>query len=306
MLQSPYLLLLCLLAGFLSRHLPGVPADAFRKINKLIIWIPLPAITLEKISRMQLLPEYMVPVIASWGVFVGALIFFGIMARIFGWDKKTWAAMSLVCGLGNTSFVGFPVIRMLYGEEGIQYAIFVDQPGTFLMLATGGVALAAYASTGTFSAQAIGKRLLQFPPFLCFIAAILLPSTWLDYAPVSSVGNVGEMLAGIGQLLNPLAFLSIGMQFKFSGEGISIRPYAAGLFYKLLLAPFTVWLIFSLLKKEGLLYDITVLELAMPPMVTASIIAIENNLRPRMSAAWINFGIPLSALTLWLWASVLS
>jgi malate permease and related proteins len=305
MLQSPFLLLICLAAGFATRYIPGFPADGFRKINKLIIWIPLPAITLEKISRMELAPEYLIPILASWWVFFGAMIFFGILAKVFGWDKKTWAAMSLVCGLGNTSFVGFPVIRLLYGEEGIRYAIFVDQPGTFLMLATGGVALAAYGATGKFSGKAIGSRLLQFPPFLCFVAAIVLPSAWLD-TPVPAGGeDIGAWLSQIGLLLNPLAFLSIGMQFRFSAEGITLKPYAAGLMYKLMLAPLTVWLLFQIMQWEGLMYDITVLELAMPPMVTASIIAIEHDLRPRMSAAWINFGIPISALSLWIWTLIL-
>lgn len=305
MLHNPLFLLGCLMAGFLSRYIPGMPEDIFRKVNRLIIWVPLPAITLEKIARMEITSQYLTPIFASWWVFFGAMIFFGILAKIFDWDKKTWAAMSLVCGLGNTSFIGFPVIRMLYGEEGIRYAIFVDQPGTFLMLATGGVALAAYASSGKFSFRMIGERLFQFPPFICFLLALLIPPAWLDQGVGTIDLSAGQILANIGLLLNPLAFLSIGMQFRFSGEGISFRPYFAGLMYKLLLAPFTVWAVFQWMGWSGLMFDITVLELAMPPMVTASIIAIEHNLRPRMAAAWINFGIPLSALTLWIWAIIL-
>jgi predicted permease len=42
----------------------------------------------------------------------------------------------LTAGLGNTSFLGFPIIEALYGQEGMKTAILVDQPGTFVVLST--------------------------------------------------------------------------------------------------------------------------------------------------------------------------
>jgi predicted permease len=48
----------------------------------------------------------------------------------------------LTAGLGNTSFLGFPIIEALYGQEGMKTAILVDQPGTFVVLSTLGIIVA--------------------------------------------------------------------------------------------------------------------------------------------------------------------
>jgi len=303
--QTLPFLILCIVLGWVLSKWKLVPENTYRKINQVIIWITLPAITLEKIGHLTLRPEYFSPIISAWWLFIFAGIFFALTGYLFKWDKKTWAAMTLVCGLGNTSFVGFPVTRLLYGEEGIRYAVLVDQPGTFVCLATLGVALAAFAGSKGFSLKHIVMRLIRFPPFVCFIIALFLPSFLLDL-PIKGTGtNPGAILNYIGSWMNPLAFVSMGLQFRFSLEDVSPGPYFTGLFYKLLLGPGLVFAFFKLMNWNDLMYDVTVMELAMPPMITASIIATEHDLRPGLSAAWINFGIPISAVTIYLWSLIL-
>ena len=49
--------------------------------------------------------------------------------------------------------------------------------------------------------------------------------------------------------------------------------------------------------------QVSVLESAMPTMITAGALAIAHNLAPRLAAALVGYGILLSLLTLpaWLW-----
>jgi hypothetical protein len=44
----------------------------------------------------------------------------------------------------------------------------------------------------------------------------------------------------------------------------------------------------------------------MPPMLGASIIAIDNDLEPDLVALVIGVGVPLSMLTAWAWWSVIA
>lgn len=260
---------------------------------------------LEKISRIEFDASHAAPILSAWGMFLFGMMFFGLLAKIFGWDKKTWAAMSLVCGLGNTSFVGYPVVRMLFGEAGMDYAILVDQPGTFLALATGGILLAAYAGTGSFSIGLIFRQVFKFPPFIAFAIALVIPVKWMDQSILPNEISLTDIVHPIGILLNPLAFFSLGMQFRFTLKGISPLPYFTGLSYKLIIAPALFGGLLYLSGTQGLMLQVTIIELSMPPMITASIIASEYQLRPQLSAAWINFGIPLSAITLTAWAYLL-
>jgi predicted permease len=288
-----------------DRYIPSLAPDAYKKVNKWIIWIPLPAIMLEKISRIEFNSSHVAPILSAWGLFLFGLVFFGILSKIFKWNLKTWAAMSLVCGLGNTSFIGYPVTRMLFGEAGMDYAILVDQPGTFFALATGGILLAAYAGTGKFSVGLIFKQVMKFPPFIAFAIALIIPAKVMELPISASEISISDIIHPIGLFLNPMAFFSLGMQFRFTLQGISPLTFFTGLSYKLILAPAFFGGLLYLANIQGLMLKVTIIELAMPPMITASIIASEYQLRPHLSAAWINIGIPLSAITLTGWAFLL-
>jgi hypothetical protein len=50
---------------------------------------------------------------------------------------------------------------------------------------------------------------------------------------------------------------------------------------------------------------VAMLEMAMPPMLGASIIAMEHDLEPDLIALLIGIGVPLSMLTTWLWWSLI-
>jgi hypothetical protein len=66
--------------------------------------------------------------------------------------------------------------------------------------------------------------------------------------------------------------------------------------------PALAWLLVPLLGLQGDMARTTVLESAMPSMVTAGALAIAHNLAPRLAAAMVGYGLLLSLLTLPAWA----
>ena len=77
-----------------------------------------------------------------------------------------------------------------------------------------------------------------------------------------------------------------------------------GLFYKLLLGPALMALLFLLvLGERGTTIQVTIFEAASAPMITGSIVASEYGLDPDLSALMVGVGVPLSFLTLpcWWW-----
>jgi predicted permease len=216
------------------------------------------------------------------------------------YDKKTMACLILCCGLGNTSFVGYPILKYFYGEQSLQYAIFVDQPGSFLILSTFGILVATYFSASSLDTKQMGLRLIKFPPFLIFILALFLQKELIT-------GNTFYILDLLGKFMVPLAILSLGLQFKLSLKEIEWKKLSAGLFYKLLLAPFIVFVLFYyVFDKQGELYTVSVLECAMPPMITSSILAIEYNLDEKLANALPTLGILFSVPTLLFWKWLLT
>jgi predicted permease len=187
---------------------------------------------------------------------------------------------------------------MLFGSENLQYAILVDQ-STFILLSTVAVVWASAFGHGKISLKAILLKLLKFPPFLAFIFALSISDKTL--LPIDGI------LKFLGSLMVPMAIYSIGVQFKFLMNDIDYKAFGLGLFYKLLLFPAVLFLVlFIWLKKEGMMYDITLMECAMPPMITASILANQYKLEGQLSNALVTYGIPISFATLALWQFILN
>ncbi len=80
-------------------------------------------------------------------------------------------------------------------------------------------------------------------------------------------------------------------------------PLCVGLGYRLLLAPLALCCsVYLALGQAGdPVAKVAMLEMAMPPMLGASIIAMEYDLEPDLIALLIGIGVPLSILTTWGW-----
>jgi predicted permease len=209
--------------------------------------------------------------------------------------------LMLTGSLGNTSFVGFPLLEALFGVGALSVGVLVDQPGTFLVAGTLGVATAAFFSGADVSAKKILRKVLSFPPFI----ALLLAFAFRFMALPSEAYTV---LDRMGATLVPLALLSVGMQLHFDTEKIkaNFKYLCWGLGFKLVLAPLCfIGLYVGLFQQRGESVLITLVESAMAPMITAGILAIEYDLDTDLASLMVGIGIPLSLLSVPAWAWIL-
>ncbi|MFW6347562.1 MAG: AEC family transporter [Cyclonatronaceae bacterium] len=291
------LLFVCLALGLLLRQFKDFPPETPKVLNQFLIYVSLPAIALIHIPRIQLTSELLFPVFTSWLVLGFALLLLPIAGRALGWSRPTIGCLLLTAGLGNTSFVGFPVIEALYSREALQIALMVDQPGSFVAVSSVGVIIACIYSSAELRKRDITRKVLMFPPFLTFLLALGLNLTGVQPSGISL-----EVLEALAATLTPLALTSIGMQLTLKLEGQPLAPLVFGLGYKLLLAPLLLLAIYVfLLGGSGEVVKISLMEAAMAPMITGSILAITYGLNPRLAALMVGIGVPLSFATLALW-----
>ncbi|HEY5806477.1 MAG TPA: AEC family transporter, partial [Povalibacter sp.] len=200
-------------------------------------------------------------------------------------------ALTLVCGLGNTSFIGFPMIEALRGQEGLKLALFADQAGVFLALGVGGTIIAALYSGRSVAPVTIVRRVFLFPPFASLLIGIVVG--WFGGWPAMLDG----VLSRLGATLVPVALFSVGLQFQLQVSRTQLVPMALGLCWKLLLAPTIVWLAGMLIGIQGLPLTVAVLESAMAPMISATILATQNDLEPSLANTTLSVGILLAFVT---------
>ena len=265
-------------------------------LNAYIIYVALPAVSLKYLPQLQLSVDFLLPFLTGWLVLLCSLIFFKNLSIIK--DRSTKGALILVAGLGNVSFLGFPIIDYFYGKEGLQLAVLVDQ-GSFLALSTIGVGVAMIYSGSSISYRVIGKRILTFPPFIAFLIAITC-----NLLAVSTPLWMEKTLSIFASTLTPVALASIGLQFTFKMDTSDRLPLVAGLFYKMLLAPLIVFLVgWIFFYTDDLPVEVSVIEASMPPMVTAAIIASRYGLHPTLANGLVAVGLVLAVLLLpfWYW-----
>jgi len=286
----------------LFRRTGVLPENSPKVLNSVIIYVSLPALTILYLHTFKFTAGIILPVLMPWIFFGIAYVVFTRLGSYFHWDKTTIGVLILVCGLGNTSFVGLPMIEVFLGKKGIPMGLMIDQFGSFLVLSTFGIFIAHKYSpigNGEGHAGSVLKKILTFPPFISIIVAVaLLP---VEYPKLLIV-----ILDRLGMTLSPLALLSVGYQLHFGKIGEIKKELATGLILKLILFPAIIFLIYRVFMDPGdLLFKVTVFEAAMPPMITAAIVATEYELNPKLANLLVGAGIIAAFITLSLWSSVL-
>ena len=300
-MQSFFVIGAFIALGVLARRFLTLPDRAPFWINRLIIFLVLPAVILRQLPRLELGTEVLLPVISPWLFFVFTLLAVRLFAARLHWPREVQGALLLLVPLANTSYLGFPMTRAFFGEAGMPYAIVFDQVGNGLLLAiVAPVVLARFGAQGADASwRAIGRRLITFPPFvalcvtLLFLRGVVYPD-WLD-----------TTLSLLGQAMAPLAMFIIGLQLSGRVARELRGPLAFALAMKLLVAPMLALLLClvaaPLFGAGTVAVRVTVFEAAMPTMVTAAIMGMAAGLAPRLCAAAVGLGLGLSLITLPLW-----
>ncbi len=294
------LLLLCAILGYALSRARKIPENTPTALSGFIIWVSLPALSLSVLPSMRFERELLFPMVMPWLVFAGALAVFSLLGRVWGWSRATVGALVLTAGLGNTSFIGFPVIEALHGRDGLAIAVLADQPGSFLILSTAGIAIAQFFAGSRVAPRALLTRIIAFPPFIAMLVSLTI------LRGVVLPASLQSALERLASTLVPLALFSVGARLRFGGKqiGARLRPLAAGVIYKLILAPAAILGLYWALGARGLVLRVSVLEAAMAPMITAAVIAAEKGLDPELSDLMLVVGIPFSALTLLAWIQI--
>ena len=290
-MSSILLLIVCLLLGWIVARISKPPPNLAQGLNWWVLNVAFSALVLELIPKLRFDPHLWFLIASMWFVFLGAWAFFVMVGRALHWSRARIGALTLVCGLGNTAFIGFPLIEALRGEEGLKLALVADQAGTFIALGVGGTVVAALYSGAHVTTGEIVRKVLLFPPFVAFLVGIfvgLLGGWPTQFEPI---------LERIGATLVPIALFTVGLQFRLNFGGGQMSAIALALAWKILLVPILVYLAGIALGVGGMVLTIAVLQAAMAPMISAAILAEQNNLEPQLANTVLGIGILIAFIT---------
>lgn len=289
-----FIIILCyLIIGMGLRRVPKFPKESANVLNLFVIYVSLPALILLEVPELTFSKQLLVPTLMPWVMLLFSAVLVLILSSIMGWDKSITGALLLLVPLGNTSFLGIPMVKAFFGESGIPYAILYDQLGSFLALATyGTVILAYYSGDEKPKLKSVVWRTITFPPFISLLLAILALKGFSYPTPAKT------LLISLAATLVPIVMVAIGFQLHLKLSSSVIKPLCAGLLIKLVIAPAAALLMCTMLNLDSQAARVSIFEAGMPPMVSAGALAIIGGLSPRLTAALVGFGVIMSFVTL--------
>ena len=286
------LLFICFALGIVVARFAKTPPGIVPGLNWWVLNVALPSLVLDLVPRLHFNWQLWFLIIPMWCVFLGAWALCALFGHWLEWSRERIGALTLVAGLSNSAFTGYPLIEALRGKEGLALAVIADQLGCFPALAAGGIAVAAWYSGGKPQPAAIAKRIVTFPPFLALMVGCVVGALGGWPAPLSSA------FERLGATLSPLALFSIGMQLtlQLSREQFGVVGFA--LAWKLAVAPLLVFATGVTFGIHGTVLAVVVLQAGMSPMISAAILADQYGLEPRVANATLGVGILVSLLTI--------
>ena len=291
------LMLLLLGLGMLFARLRVFADNAPETLNKVVLYLCLPAAVLLYVPQLQFELRLLGLVLTPWLLMLATLVLVALGSRLLGIDRPRQGVLLLCVALGNTSFVGYPMVRALLGEQALPYAVVYDQFGTFVLLSTFGLyVLASYGGGPRPGLQQMLGRVLRFPP----VWALVLGLTLMPATPPHWLGQALQMLA---DAMLPLVMLAVGLSIELKLPRAELPALGYGLLLKLVVLPALALPLAWAFGLKPLALQASVLESAMPSMVTAAALAMMQGLAPRLAAALVAYGIVLSLITLpaWVW-----
>ncbi|WP_313438364.1 AEC family transporter [Stenotrophomonas sp.] len=291
------LILAMLGLGMLFARLRALPDTAAETLNKVVLYVCLPAAVLTYVPRLQLDASLLGLMATPWLLMLATWALVSLATRVFGFARDVHAVLLICVALANSSFIGYPMVRALLGDAALPYAVVYDQFGTFLLLSTFGLlVLARYSGDRPPTALQVLGRIARFPPLWALLFALLL-------MPAQPPAWIGTALKQLADAMLPLVMLAVGLSIQLRLRREELQPLAVGLLLKLLVLPALALPLSWALGMQGLMLKANVLESAMPTMITAAALAISHRLAPRLAAALVGYGIVLSLVTLpaWMW-----
>ncbi|MGJ0313894.1 AEC family transporter [Aliarcobacter cryaerophilus] len=274
--------------------------DNSKQLVDFIIYFSLPAIVFSKIYPLELDTKIL------WLILIFmAIIFFNLflsycVGKIMRLNRVTLATFMIMATFGNTSFIGFSYIDAFYGQDYIVYGVIYDIFGSFLLLVSVGMIIITWGSGRKNSILNISKSIFLFPPMIIFFITIFAKNFEVPKFIIYTSQNLGSTLV-------PIAMIAIGMKLELKHIFSRLHIVTVAVVLKMLIVPIIILFTFKYFYGvDETWVKVTLIEVAMPPMTMAAVLAIKGGLDEKIAINSLVLGVIVSLFTITLFTSYLA
>ncbi|MGA1932248.1 AEC family transporter [Arcobacter sp. YIC-464] len=273
--------------------------DNSKQLIEFIIYFSLPGIVFSKIYPLELNGT----IFGLIFMFICFILFNLVLAYFIGklmkLDRLSLATFMIMATFGNTSFIGLSYIDAFYGQDYIVYGIIYDIFGSFLLLVTVGMFIINWGTNKKNDIKSISKSLLLFPPSIMFFITIFAKNFEVPSFLLLTAESLGATLV-------PLAMVAIGMKLELKNLFVKFHIVSMAMFIKMVIVPVIVLFGFYLFYGINETWvKVTIIEVAMPPMTMATVLAIKGGLDEKIAINSLVLGVLLSLITISMYVNYL-
>lgn len=274
--------------------------DNSKQLIEFIIYFSLPGIVFSKIYPLALDEKILGLIIMFIGFILFNLVLAYYIGKLMKLDRLLLATFMIMATFGNTSFIGLSYIDAFYGQDYIVYGLIYDIFGSFLLLVSIGMMIITWGSGRKNDTKSILKSVLLFPPSLMFFLTIFAKNFEIPNFLILASETLGSTLV-------PIAMIAIGMKLELRNIFVKFHIVSMAMILKMIIVPIIVLLGFQIFYGiDETWVKVTIIEVAMPPMTMATVLAIKGGLDEKVAINSLVLGVLLSLFTITMYTSYLA
>lgn len=274
--------------------------DNSKQLVDFIIYFSLPAIVFSKIYPLELDTKILWLILMFMAIIFFNLFLSYCVGKMMRLNRVTLATFMIMATFGNTSFIGFSYIDAFYGQDYIVYGVIYDIFGSFLLLVSVGMIIITWGSGRKNSILNISKSIFLFPPMIIFFITIFAKNFEVPKFIIYTSQNLGSTLV-------PIAMIAIGMKLELKHIFSRLHIVTVAVVLKMLIVPIIILFTFKYFYgADETWVKVTLIEVAMPPMTMAAVLAIKGGLDEKIAINSLVLGVIVSLFTITLFTSYLA
>ena len=292
-------LLLMILAGAVCCKAGVFKPQDKSILSNILLYLVVPAMVIDS-YLVEFDPETFRNLLSAFGLSILALAI-GLAVAVLATcrvAKENRAILRFACGFSNAAYMGFPLIKALFGSEGLLYAsAFVTVFNIALWTIGYGIV------SGSASAKEIIHSIVTCP---CILAVALGLVLYLGRVPVPEVlagpiGTIGSMNTPLSMIITGATIASSDLKKLLQNKNLFLT-----LGLRLLVVPAAALAVFVLLGVSGMVPMVVLILEACPCVTITTVFAIRFHHDEELAAGAVVFSTLCSIITLPLYALALT
>ena len=297
-LQQVGILFILIIIGFICGKTGVVTAEGKKVLSNLLVTIIMPAMILNSyLSEFD--PNVLSNLLLAFGLSTVAMLLAMAISCLVSFKLKTpnkkvlWFAFSF----SNAAYMGFPLVKGLFGDEGLLYASAFATMFNVIVWSVGYAVM-----SGEMNAKQVAKSVGKNPVTYAVILGLII---YLGRIPVPEV--IKQPISLVGAMTTPLSMIIIGAMIAGSKVKAILgnKEVWLSVVVRLVLIPVITFGLFYILGIGGMVASVVLIQAACPTAATTSVLAIQFGHDESVGAGTVVLSTICSIVTLTIFALLL-